>query len=142
MLLGRSRWPAGWIFYREELPLRLLLLPELQPVGAGRFCAAREALHLHFVVLHELVCANILDGFAIENVLAHLFERFCDSSVDLNNRQEIHSLLCLIDEVTYVDQVLHQFLVDHVFMLERRQAKFLQVDGQILDVPAVLLDLA
>ena len=74
MLRGRISWPAGRIFDREELPLRLLLLPELQPVGAGRFCAAREALHLHFVVLHELVCANVLDGFAIKDVLAHLFE--------------------------------------------------------------------
>ena len=44
--------------------------------------------------------------------------------------------------VTYIHEVADQVLVDDVFMPEWRLGKLLEVDWQVLKIPAVLLDLA
>ena len=72
----RCSWPTGRILYRVELVcvLRLACLG-LGLGGKGALCLqALEALLLHFVVLHELVCPDVVRAFLLLYVLAHLFE--------------------------------------------------------------------
>ena len=70
----RCSWPTGRILYRVEL-ICVLRLACLGLGGKGALCLqALEALLLHFVVLHELVCPDVVRAFLLLYVLAHLFE--------------------------------------------------------------------
>ena len=128
LLLHSSRWPTGWVFDRKELLLLQLLIPELQFVRAGGFCPSSKALHLHFVVLHEFVGANIFDCFSIKDVLTNFLKRFSDSSVNLHRIKAIHSSYTLMKNLTYIHEVLNKFFVNDILVLEGCHTEFLQVD--------------
>ena len=69
-----SGWPTGRILYRVEL-VCFLRLGYLGLRGHGALCLQTlEALLLHLVVLHELVCSDVVRAFLLLYVLADLFE--------------------------------------------------------------------
>ena len=67
-----SSWPTGRILYRVELVCDLRLVC-LDRHGVLRL-QALEALLLHLVVLHELVCPDVVRAFLLLYVLAYLFK--------------------------------------------------------------------
>ena len=66
------------------------------PTKRVRFCFRIEALFFHFVVLDELISANIVNRFLLCNVLAHLIHRFDDSFVNLSLVRIASNLLKIV----------------------------------------------
>lgn len=85
-IIRLSQWPTQRIVYRVKLALlssrlgqHILLQLSLGPC---------ETLSLHFVVLHELISANVLHTFLVQDVLAYFLECFINSAIDLLRKEQ------------------------------------------------------